>query len=67
MVWCGYNNKDRKDICFKEIGLCAQTMITILDSIVNMIEGDLCDHVMKIFIRAPQIVGKVAMGFNLDL
>ena len=29
----------KKDLCLKEIGLCAQNMITILSSIVNMIGG----------------------------
>ena len=34
-------------VCFKEIGLCAQNTLTILDSLVNMIGGDLCDHLMN--------------------
>ena len=37
MVRCGYKNGGKKDRCMKEIGLHAQNMITILDSIVNVI------------------------------
>jgi hypothetical protein len=61
----------KKDMWSKEIGLCAQNMITIPTSIANIIGGDLHDHLMSmrinytftmndIFIQAPIIVKKVA-------
>ena len=31
-------------ICDQEIGLCAQNMLTILGSILNIIDGDLYDN-----------------------
>ena len=37
VVWCGSNNKFKKDTCLQEIGLRAQNLITILGSFVNMI------------------------------
>ena len=40
-------NGYQKDMCSKEIGLCAQNVITILSSIVNIIEGDIYDHLMS--------------------
>ena len=40
VVGCGSKNKHRKDImCLKEMALCAQNMLTILGSIVNIIGG----------------------------
>ena len=39
MVGCGSKIKFQKHMCFKEIGLRAQNVITILSSIVNIIEG----------------------------
>ena len=55
----------------EKIGVCAQTRLTIQSSIVNIIWGDLYDHLMtigiiilitsKIFIRAPKIMRKLAM------
>ena len=38
MVWCGFENEDHNYICFEEIGLRAQNMITILNSIINIVE-----------------------------
>ena len=46
VVRCG-SNRYQKHVCFKEIGLRAQKMITILGSIVNIIESDLHDHFMS--------------------
>ena len=37
VVRCGSKNGYQKDMCLKEIGLHAQNMIIILDSIVNVI------------------------------
>ena len=37
MVRCGSKNGHQKDICLKQIGLCAQNMVTVLGSIDNMI------------------------------
>ena len=34
---CGFKNIYQKDMCSKKIGLRAQNMITILDSIINII------------------------------
>jgi hypothetical protein len=42
-MWLGEDPRTntglRKDMCLKEIVLCAQNMITVLSSIINMI-GD---------------------------
>jgi hypothetical protein len=60
-------------MCSKEIGLCAQNMTNILNSIVNIIGGNLYDHLMstKIF---TLIMNEIFMsseesgyGLNLDL
>ena len=37
--WCGSKNGYYKDMCFKEIALCAQNMFIILDTIVDVIGG----------------------------
>ena len=67
--------KHPKNASFKEIGLHAYNMLYILESIVNMIEWDLCDHSMsiilftlimkKIFIQAPKVMRKVVVGISL--
>jgi hypothetical protein len=47
MVRCKSKNEDQKDVCFKEIGLCAQNMPTNLGLIIIIIflgEEDLFDH-----------------------
>lgn len=64
MVRCGSKNGHQKDIYF--IGLCVQSMLTILDLIVDIIGGDLVDHLMnsriltlimnEMFIRASHIM-----------
>ena len=60
MVWCGFKNRYQEDMCSKHIGLCAQNMITIVGSIINIngVEEDLYDHLMstKIF---PLIMNKI--------
>ena len=56
---------------FKEIGLCAQNMTTVLNSIVNIIGGDLYDHLMstKIFtLNMNEIfMNFEESGYNLNL
>lgn len=37
---CGSKNEFHKDTSLKEIGLHAQNMIAIMDSIANIIDGD---------------------------
>ena len=37
VVRCGCKNKCQKDICLKEIELCARSTLTMLGSIVNVI------------------------------
>ena len=39
MVWCGSKNGYQKDTCLKEIKVCAQKLISNLDSIVSIIGG----------------------------
>ena len=70
MVRCGSKQWHQKDTSLEKIWLHAQNTLTILDSIVNMILEDLCDHSMstkiftlimnKIFISAQKIWKKVA-------
>ena len=48
MVRSGAKNKHQKGVCFKEIGLCAQNMISIPGSIVNIIGGGPSDHLISI-------------------
>ena len=38
------NNEHQKEMCYKQNGLRVQNLVTILGSIVNMIEGDQHDH-----------------------
>jgi hypothetical protein len=42
-VWCAIRceleNGHQEDLCLKEIGLCAKKLLTIVDSIVDIIEG----------------------------
>ena len=49
VVRCDPKTKYQNDMCIKETRLCAQNMITILGSIVNIIWGlgDLYDHLMS--------------------
>jgi hypothetical protein len=37
VVWCGYKNEIKKYKCLKEIGLHAQNISIILDSIFNIL------------------------------
>lgn len=37
--WCSSNNRYQKDMCYKEIPLHVQNMITFLGSSVNLIGG----------------------------
>ena len=39
MVRCGSKDGHQKDVCLKEIGLRAQTIITVLGSVVNLPGG----------------------------
>ena len=71
MVWWSSKNGDQKNMGSKEIGLCAQNMTTISNSTVNIIGGNLYDHLMstKIF---TLIMNEIFMsfeesGYSLDL
>lgn len=44
---CGFKNRHSKDMCLKESGLHAQTMLTIPDSTMNMIGGHMYDYSMS--------------------
>ena len=68
-VWvrCGFKNGHQRGMCLKEIGLCAQNLLSILRSIVSIIiGGDLYDRfrrkksltlmMNKISIWAPKII-----------
>lgn len=35
-------------MCVKDIDLCAQTMLTIVGVIIDMIRGDLCDLLINV-------------------
>lgn len=72
---CGSKNECQNDImCVKESELHAQNMINSPSSISSINRGDTYDPltstgnftllVNKIFIRAPKIMGKVAMGLK---
>ena len=37
VVWCGSKNEYQKDVCLKDIRLHAHDILTILNSIVNVI------------------------------
>ena len=47
VVLCGSENKYKKDMCLKEIRLRAQNMLIILDLTINIIRGDLYNHLMS--------------------
>jgi hypothetical protein len=73
MVKCGSENRYPKDICLKEIGLCAHNMIAILTQQSTKLRGGeyLHAHLMsarvfmltmnKILIQAPKIMRKVGV------
>ena len=42
MAGCGSKSGYQKDMYSKEDGLCAQNMITILGSIINLMGGGTC-------------------------
>ena len=54
MVGCGSKNGQSNNICSKEIGLCAQISLIIIDTIVNITKGFRYNHLI-----APRI-------FNFD-
>ena len=73
MVRREYEKLALKYICLQEIGLCAQNVLTIPSSIVNMIGGgDLYDHLMntrlftlmtnKIFIQFVKTMRQMVAG-----
>ena len=39
VIMCESKNRCQKDACLKEIGLCAQVLLTIPGSTINIIEG----------------------------
>lgn len=47
LIRCGFKNGCQTDVSLKEIRLCAQNMIIVLGSIVNIIGRDLYDHLMS--------------------
>ena len=47
VIRCGFKNGYQKDMYLIEIGLRAQNMIPILGSIVNIIGGNLYDHLIS--------------------
>ena len=57
VVKCGSKNGFQKDMCLKEIELRAQNMLPVLESVVNIIEGDMYDHLTstKIFMIMNEI------------
>ena len=40
MVWWGSKKEYQEEMCLTDIGLCAENMITILSSIVNIKWGE---------------------------
>ena len=66
-----------EDMHVKEIRLHAENIITVLDSITNIVGRDLYDHFIitriytfimnKIFLRAPKIMRKVTMALAVNL
>ena len=72
MIWCGSKDRCHKKMCLLEIGLRAQSTITILGTIVTISggKGDLYDHLTstkiftlityEIFIQTPKIMKKLA-------
>jgi hypothetical protein len=47
-VVCGlWLQEQAKDVCLEDKGLRAQDTLTIIGSIVNIIGGDLYDHIMS--------------------
>jgi hypothetical protein len=44
---CGSKNGGPKNTCFKDIGVHAQILVSIIGSIVNLIEVDLYDHLIR--------------------
>ena len=75
VVRCGLKNAHQNDICLQDIGLCAENMVTILPSIVNIIEEDLYDHLTiarifaltmsKIIIQALKTMRQI--GYRHDM
>ena len=74
VVWCGSKNGYQKDMRSKEIGQCAQNMITILGSLVKSIRGGAYMTILwaqqiftllmnKIFIWAPTFMRKMATAW----
>ena len=75
VVRCGSENAYQKHMYSNEIGLCAQNMMTILNSMVHVMCGDLYDHLMstKNFLLIPNKVfiwsfkNYEESGYSLDL
>ena len=72
MVGCEIKNEYENNVLWKEIGLRAPKLLSILSSIVNVKGGGLCDHILrkkistlimnKILTRAPKFIWKMSMG-----
>jgi hypothetical protein len=69
MVGYGFKNGHHKDMCWKEIGLRAKNLLTILEATFNISGKNLYDHSMSTgiftltmnesFIRAPKMMRRV--------
>lgn len=46
VIRCGSKNRYQKDVCSEEIGPHAQNLTAFLGSIVNIIRGDIYDHLL---------------------
>ena len=65
VVICGFDTIHQKDMCRKEIGSRAQIYILIIQgSIVNMIGGDRCHHLMSTRIFNLIIKYDIYMSFK---
>jgi hypothetical protein len=51
VVWCGSNNEFQKHTCFKEFGIRAQNMITILISIVHCLKFEKCCYLQLVPVK----------------
>ena len=62
MVWCGSKDGHQKDMCLKEIGLCAKNIIIIPCSIIIFWRGPIFDHLMSMILSTLKTMRKVAMA-----
>ena len=79
MVGHGYENGHQKGRCWKDIGLCAQSIFTILNAIIIVIWRDMYDHLITWrillwqcnmvfpYIPTPKFTRKVGHKHDVDL